>query len=203
MTYPEFFDRVESLLLYDPLADFLGAVEAGVVELSYLDVVKFAGHSCPTVAGAYLMAKLGLEQLYPDAMPHRGEVKVLIRGEKGAGVNGVIGNTIAYICGVSDEAGFKGIGGRFDRSGKLLYGAKIDGEVRLARVDNGHFVDLSYDPSSIPPDPHMKELMQLLMMGRAGMEEKKLFQKLWQERVAKILLDKERWSELITISSNR
>ncbi|SMC08615.1 FmdE family protein [Nitratiruptor tergarcus] len=203
MTYPEFFDRVESIMLYDPLADFLGAIESGVIEITYLDVVKFAGHSCPTVAGAYLMAKLGLEKLFPDAMPHRGEIKVLVKGKKDAEVNGVIGNTIAYICGVSDEAGFKGIGGRFNRSNKLFYDAPISGQVRLERVDNGEYVDLAYDPSSVPPNPKMKELMQLLIMGKAGIEEKKMFQSLWQERVEKILLNKENWNRVLTISSNK
>lgn len=197
MEYPTFFDKVESIRLYDPLADFLGAVKNGEMEFCYIDVVKFAGHSCPTVAGAYLMSKLALEKLYPDTLPVRGEVVVMVRGAKGEGVNGVIGNTMAYICGVSDEAGFKGIGGKFNRSGKLFYGADIEGEVRLQRTDTGTFVDISYDPSIVPPNPKMKELMQQLMMGRAGAEEKKAFKALWQERVEKILLSKELWEKMV------
>ena len=200
MVYPKFFDEVESILLYDPLADFLGAVEAGVMEIRYIDAVKFAGHSCPTVAGAYLMAKMGLERLYPDAMPHRGEIEVFVKGNKDEGVNGVIGNLIAYICGVSDEAGFKGIGGRFNRSGKLHYGADINAEVRLRRTDSEESVDISYDPSIVPPNPKMKELMQKILMQHASMEERKEFQALWQERVSKILLAKELWPKMITLS---
>ena len=199
MTYPQFFDQVESILLYDPLADFLGAVESGVMEMAYIDAVKFAGHSCPTVAGAYLMTKIGLEHIFKEAMPIRGEIKVMIKGKKDEGVNGVIGNLIAYICGVSDEAGFKGIGGKFNRAFKLEYGADIEGEVRLQRVDNGAFVDLSYDPSVVPPDPKMKELMGKLQSGSAGIEDRKEFQRLWQERVAKILLTKELWPRLVKL----
>jgi hypothetical protein len=199
MTYPQFFDQVESILLYDPLADFLGAIESGVTEITYLDAVKFAGHSCPTVAGAYLMAKIGLEQIFKEAMPIRGEIKVMVRGKKSEGVNGVIGNLIAYICGVSDEAGFKGIGGKFTRAFKLEYGAQIEGEVRLQRLDNGAFVDLSYDPSIVPPNPKMKELMAKLQSGQASMEDRKEFQRIWQERVAKILLTKELWPKLVKL----
>lgn len=199
MLYPNFFDKVESILLYDPLSDFLGAVEAGAVEITYLDVVKFAGHSCPTVAGAYLMTKLALERLYPDALPHRGEVRVLVRGEKSEGVNGVIGNTIAFICGVSDEAGFKGIGGRYDRSEKLHYGADIEGEVAIERIDNGLRMQLRYDPSIVPPDPQMKPLMQKILSGQASSDEIKLFRTLWQERVEKILLSKELWPKIVTV----
>ncbi len=201
MVYPKFFDEVESILLYDPLADFLGAVESGIMEMRYIDAVKFAGHSCPTVAGAYLMSKLGLERLFPkNEMPLRGEIEVFIKGAKDEGVNGVIGNLIAYICGVSDEAGFKGIGGKFNRSNKLHYGADIKGEVRLKRIDTGEFVDISYDPSIVPPHPQMKTLMQKLLSKTASSEDHKEFQKLWQARVEKILLAKELWPKMIQLS---
>ncbi len=199
MLYPEFFDKVESILLYDPLADFLGAIEAGAVEITYLDVVKFAGHSCPTVAGAYLMSKVGLQKLFADALPIRGEVAVYIKGKKSEGVNGVIGNTIAYICGVSDEAGFKGIGNRFNRSNKLFYDANINGEVKLVRLDTNESVEISYDPSIVPPDQKMKSLMQKLMQQSATAQEKKEFQTLWQQRVANILLEKDLLPKLIKV----
>lgn len=199
MLYPKFFEEVESILLYDPLADFLGAIEAGAIEITYLDVVKFAGHSCPTVAGAYLMSKVGLQKLFVDALPIRGEVAVYIKGKKSEGVNGVIGNTIAYICGVSDEAGFKGIGTKFNRSNKLFYDANIDGEVKLVRLDTNESVELSYDPSIVPPDPKMKALMQKIMQQSATMEERKEFQNLWQQRVATILLQKDLLPKLIKV----
>ncbi len=198
MKYPKFFDQIEALRLHDPLAEFLGALEDGVMEITYLDLVKFAGHSCPTIAGVYLMAKMGLERLFED-LPVRGEIEVHVKGSKGEGVNGVIGNTLAYICGVSDEAGFKGIGGKFDRSNKLFYNAPIQGEVALKRTDTGTKVELSYDPSIVPPEPRMKELMQKLMMGQGGPEEKKEFGQLWQKRVEKILTSKELWPKMVTI----
>jgi len=49
MKYPEFFDKIETVELYDDLSEFLGAFEDGKVVVSYLDCVKLAGHSCPTV----------------------------------------------------------------------------------------------------------------------------------------------------------
>ena len=199
MEYPKFFDEVEPIEMLDPLAAFLGAVEEGKMVFNYIDVVKLAGHSCPTVAGAYLMAKIGLKQLFLDALPIRGEIEVFIKGAKGEGVNGVIGNVIAYLCGVSDEAGFKGIGGKFSRANKLHFNASIPKEVRLVRLDSGHKVDLSYDPSLIPPHPDMKILMQKIMQGAASSKEKKRFQELWQERVAKILLSKELWTQIVKV----
>jgi len=200
MIYPKFFDKVEKIKLYDPLADFLGAVENGEMEIEYIDVVKFAGHSCPTVAGAYLSALLGLKALFMDSLPVRGEVEVFIKGDKKEGVNGVIGNCIAFICGISDEAGFKGIGGNFNRANKIHYKADIPMEIRLKRLDNQASVDISYNPSVIPPNPKMKELMQKLITKQASQDEQKEFQKIWQERVEKILLSKELWSEMIKMS---
>ncbi|BCD68887.1 FmdE family protein [Nitratiruptor sp. YY09-18] len=200
MHYPAFFDAVEKITLFDPLGAFLGAFDNGIVEFSYLDAVKFAGHSCPTVAGAFLMAKIGLANLFKDELPKRGEIAVALQGAKSEGVNGVIGNTIAYICGVSDEAGFKGIGGHFDRSNNLTYNAPIKGQVSLTDLATNNTVTLSYDPSIIPPDPQMKPLMQKIMSGQASEEEKQLFRSLWQERVKKILLSKELWPQIIKVS---
>ena len=73
MDYPKFFNEIETIKLKDELSDFLGTFKDGIVEFSYLDVVKSAGHSCPTVAGAYLMAREGLKALYEDEIPKRGE----------------------------------------------------------------------------------------------------------------------------------
>ena len=52
MKYPAFFDEVPSISLYDPLAEFLGAAEDGILQYGYVDAVRLAGHSCPTVASA-------------------------------------------------------------------------------------------------------------------------------------------------------
>ena len=41
MQYPKFFDAIEKITLKDDLSDFLGTFEDGIVEFSYLDVVKY------------------------------------------------------------------------------------------------------------------------------------------------------------------
>ena len=51
MTYPAFFETTASITLKDPLSEALGAFDEGLITYTYLDVVKTAGHSCPTVAG--------------------------------------------------------------------------------------------------------------------------------------------------------
>jgi len=106
MKYPTFFDTTDSITLYDPLSDVLGAFEEGKITFSYGDVVKSAGHSCPTMAGAYLMVREGLKALYPHALPERGAVKVLFKERQNEGTTGVIANAFSLITGGN---GFMGI----------------------------------------------------------------------------------------------
>ena len=199
MRYPLFFDEVEPIQLYDPLSDFLGACEAGKVEMSYLDCVKQAGHSCPTVAGAYLMTMIGLKMLYGSELPQRGNIHVGIKGNKREGTIGVIGNIISFIVGASGEEGFKGIQGKFSRNNLIEYDQKMAGEVTLRRRDNDTSVSLSYDPSCIPEDQRIKPLMGKILQGKASVQEENLFKLLWQERVKKILLTKELRDKMIQV----
>ncbi|NLY64247.1 MAG: hypothetical protein GX070_04730 [Alcaligenaceae bacterium] len=70
MSFPSFFDQAPTISLRDPLAGFLGAAHNGVIQYTYTDVVKLAGHSCPTVAGAYLMTfKAAVVPAAPGMMP--------------------------------------------------------------------------------------------------------------------------------------
>jgi len=116
MHYPNFYTQVAPLKLYDPLSDFLGAFKKGELEITYLDCVKLAGHSCPTVAGAYLMAAKGLDALYGDELPQRGSIKVEMKENESVGVTGVTCNIISFILGASGISGFKGIQGNFSRN---------------------------------------------------------------------------------------
>jgi len=76
MTFPSFFADIPTIVVHDRLAEFLGAADGGVIEYRYADAVKLAGHSCPTVAGAYLLARRALAALYPDTLPERGDIQV-------------------------------------------------------------------------------------------------------------------------------
>jgi PAS domain-containing protein len=66
---PAFFDEVRSLVVYDPLAEFLGATGDGRIEYRYADAVRLAGHSCPTVAAAYWMTLKALTASIPMRCP--------------------------------------------------------------------------------------------------------------------------------------
>ncbi len=190
MNYPEFFNNVESIKVVDPLANVLGAFEDGIYEFTFLDVVKAAGHSCPTVAGAYLITLEGLKALYPDSRAVRGEIKVEFRDPMEEGVAGVIGNVVSQITGATEKSGFKGLAGKFARHSLMKFNANINSSIRLTRADSGKSVDVYYDPSSIGGSPKMQQLMQKMMGGMANKEEIKEFGALWQDRVKRIFENK-------------
>ena len=186
MHYPQFYDTVESIRLVDPLAKVLATFENGEYEISYIEVVKAAGHSCPTVAGAYLMADAALKVLYPEQRAVRGMIRVEFKEDLQDGVAGVIGNVITHITGATDKSGFKGLGGQFARHSLMDFNADINSSARFTRLDNSKSVDIIYDPSSVLPDPNMGQLMQKMQKALATPEDIKLFGELWQDRVKRI-----------------
>jgi hypothetical protein len=191
--YPGFFDDVPRIALRDPLSAFLGAFAGGVVKYGYLDAVKLAGHSCPTVAGAYLMTAKALGALYGGEIPERGAIRVEFRDDAEVGVTGVTANVVSQITGATQRTGFKGIAGRFDRRNLLVFGAPIAGEIRFTRLDTGAAVEAAYDAGSVPPDAGMRALMQRLLAREATDAEGAEFARLWQDRVERILV--EHWDD--------
>ncbi len=186
MKYPNFFDNTPTIKLQDPLSDFLGTFEDGIVEFSYLDIVKSAGHSCPTVSGAYISTLKALEALYQNETPIRGNIYVRFKSDPLEGVAGVIANVVTQITGATEHSGFKGLNGKFARNNLMEFGADIPAQMEFKRLDTGKSVTVNYDPSSIGGNPKMQELMGKLMQGVASSEEKKEFGELWQERVKAI-----------------
>lgn len=186
MQYPAFFEEIETIKLQDDLANFLGAFEQGIIEFSFLDIVKSAGHSCPTVLGAYLMTQQGLKALYKDELPKRGEILVEFGQNENEGVAGVIANVMTNITGATVNLGFKGLAGKFDRRHLMQFDCAIQGNVKFTRKDTNASVEVYYDASSIGADANMPVLMQACMQGVATIEQQKEFGKLWQARVENI-----------------
>ena len=189
MHTPPFYGEVRSLTVHDPLAEFLGAAENGRIEYHYIDAVKLAGHSCPTVAAAYWMTLKALASLYPDSLPERGGIRVEFRQDRLSGVTGVIANVVAMLTGATHDTGFKGIGGRFDRRQLLYFSADVAEEIRFTRMDTGHAVEVAARMQSVPFAPRTPELMQKCLDGSATPEEASEFRENWQARVRALLLD--------------
>ncbi len=179
MNYPKFFDQVDHIILQDNLGTFLGSFENGIIDISYLDIVKMAGHSCATVAGAYMMAVKGLNTLYKDKAPQRGEIKVELKGTLDDNT-GVVAQVLSNITGATDNTGFLGVQGKFNRRGLLFYGADIDANVRFTRLDTGKSVEVFYMPGKVA---NPKEILQSAIGPDATDESKKTFPERWQNMV--------------------
>ncbi len=189
MAFPEFFAAAPTIRVCDPLADFLGAARDGVIDYSYEGAVALAGHSCPTVAGAFLATRRALRSLYGEALPRRGEIAVDLREGQGDGVAGVVGAVAGWVTGAAGEGGFRGIGGHFSRRGTLRFAARlVAGEIRFTRLDSGAAVELSVRVGRVPGDPRSGEMMARCLSSEASALDRQSFRELWQERVRSILL---------------
>lgn len=188
--FPDFFAAAPTIRMVDPLAAFLGAADGGVLEYRFEDAVRLAGHSCPTVASAFLMTRAALHALYGEETPRRGEVRVALRERRDAGVAGVIAAMVTLVTGATEDSGFRGLGGQFNRRDKLLFAQPlVAGELSFSRLDSGQSVAVSAQLNRVPGDPRVGELMPRCLAGKATAAETELFRELWQERVKRLLLE--------------
>lgn len=208
MAFPEFFDQIPPITLRDPLAELLGAAEGGLIEYRFADAVKLAGHSCPTVAAAWLMTVRGLQALYGEQIPERGNITVSLGETMDSGVAGVIASVATLLTGATGDGGFKGLGGQHVRRGLLHFG--VDGIAGLAftrrdsnAIPQGDFrwgaVHCQISLNSVPADPRMGALLPAVVRGIADAESAQLFRNLWQDRVKRILIDHANDPELVTV----
>ncbi|CNR31093.1 hypothetical protein MYC81_002113 [Neisseria gonorrhoeae] len=189
---PEFFDRAPTLTVQDPLAAFLGAAENGILTYRYADAVRLCGHSCPTVAGAYLMVIKGLKALYGEELPERGGIEAAMQGTRDEGTVGITASVVQLLTGAAPETGFGGIGmqGRFARRNLLSFGAgEINGTLTLRRKDNGKTVAVSLNAALQPFAPQMRDIMPKAVGGSASAKELERFGQLWQARVKAFLTE--------------
>lgn len=192
MAYPAFFDTIPTVTLRDPLARFLGAAEDGLIEYSFAEVVKLTGHSCPTVAGAWLMTVGALKRLYGDDTPIRGEVAVRFQKNAAEGVTGVIAGVVTFLTGATEDTGFKGLRGRFVRRGLMSFDQPIDGDIRFERIDTGQAVTVSFDASQVPSPSDLMPRLFMAMDKEATQEQKAAFAEVWQDRVRRIFEEAEK-----------
>lgn len=188
--FPAFFGDAPSITVRDPLAALLGAADDGLLGYCYADAVRLTGHSCPTVAGAWLMARAALGVLYPDAPAERGGIVVQMGAPEHEGATGVIAQVLALVTGAAAANGFHGIRGRHARQGLLRYAAAdVGAPVRLRRRDSGATVQVELDLARVPPSPGLRESMAEALAPAATPAQRQAFGELWQDRVRCLLLE--------------
>jgi hypothetical protein len=162
--------------------------------IAYSDVVKEAGHSCPTASGAYRITQRGLDALYPDGYPVRSDIEVQAAGPRDDAAYGVMSRIISYITGATDDNGFSGLAGGYGgRLGLLLFEA-FDADTpeptfRFRRTDTDETVQVTYHVSDVPEGGPAIGNLQTILDGSANEKQREVFAAAWHRRVQAVLSD--------------
>jgi len=197
MKYLSFFDEIEKIVVYDDLAKFLGVNDDGIVDFSYADIVKVAGHSCATVSGAYLIALEGLKELYGEELPKRGDIKVELKRATDKDNAGVVGSVLSTITGATIDFGFGGIPtGKYNRRELLFFNADIEYDVCFTRLDTNKKVGINYMPKKVV---NPMQILQSAIKPDAKKEDIESFPIRFQEMVKTIFNNIDKVIEVKTI----
>lgn len=190
MNFPDFYEQAPVVRTRDPFAAVLGAAQDGRLDYHYLDAVRLAGHSCPTVAGAFLIGRAALATLYPDEPAERGNIAVHMPAPEDDGVTGVMAQVLTLLTGAAAGNGFQGMRGRFRRKGLLSFAQQREGEaIIFTRLDTRASVAVTLDVSLIPADPAQGERLMAILQDCADAAQQTAFADAWQERVRRLLLE--------------
>jgi hypothetical protein len=183
--------RPAPIIVRDPFLEFLGLVPVGEpIAITFAELVKAAGHVCPTIAGAYLILRYGLTALYGDEPAVRGAVRVTAFGGPADFGYGPIAQLVNFVIGAAPETGFGGLArGRFRRRDLFLF--KRDdirrNEFDFERLDTGRRVRVIYDPSVISAPLQLAAAMGPALADTASPDDIAHFRQLWLQRVEDIL----------------
>lgn len=201
--------EVEPIRFREPLAETLGALNGlgAVLDYSFIDVVKMAGHACPTISAAYLCCQLALAKLYGEAIPVRGAIAVTVHGEPDEGVYGVMAQVFSFLTGAAPSSGFHGLGHRFKRKDLLRFSKEVlDPEAmcfEFKRLDSGKTVLVKLYAKRVPfpaeKQRQIERLMQPVIWEAATEQQKREFQDLWMDKVEQMLLAREGIQDWIRI----
>lgn len=139
--------------IHEPFAEFLMASPPEFqFELSLLDAVRFAGHACPAMVGAFMMSKHAVEKLFPDTnVCERGDVAIELGAGPTDGATGPISNVFSFVFGAFEQSGFGGLGGeKFVRRNLLKYNSSNvpSGAFRFRRISTNQAIDVYYSPGN-------------------------------------------------------
>ncbi len=198
--FRDFLYEVSPIRFKEPLAETLGAFKENeaVLEYTFIETVKMAGHACPTVTGAYMSCQEALNLLYQDGIPIRGNIAVTIYGDPDEGVYGVIGQVFSFLTGAASTSGFKGLAQKFKRRDLLQFSSeKIDSEAmcfEFKRLDNQARVLVRFYSQKIPYPTKkaikLNELMKKVLWDKASDAEKKELQDLFIGKVRVMLVER-------------
>jgi formylmethanofuran dehydrogenase subunit E len=187
------YENADPIRIRDPVAEALTVLDPGEpFVVDYADVVKAAGHSCPTASGAYRIAQVGLDALYPDGHPVRGEIAVTAGGPRADATYGVMSRIVSYVTGAAEEDGFAGLAGGYGGRQNLLAFDDADAAeptFAFERTDSGDSVRVTYHVADVPDLGPARQHLQTLIDETATPEERRAFGEAWHGRVERVLAD--------------
>jgi hypothetical protein len=215
--FRSFFGEAEAIVLREPLAETLGAFSpeegaaAGTFTYTFADLVKLAGHACPTMAGSWLVCQSALRALYAEETPVRGEIAITVYGGPEEGTYGVMAQAFGLLTGAAPSTGFKGLGPRFKRKDLLSFSReKPDPQAmcfEFRRTDTGRAVLVRFSPRQIPfPQEKARrlgELMEKVVWEAARPAETTEFRELWMEKVRGMLVDRREIAAWLSVEERR
>jgi hypothetical protein len=187
--------EVDQIEIRDPVAEALGVLEPGdPFVITYTDAVKEAGHSCPTASGAYRIAQLGLDALYPDSYPVRSEIEVQAPRSRDDATYGVMSRIISYVTGATEDDGFRGLAGGYGGRSDLLHFDAFDPDTaepafRFRRTDTDETVQVTYHVSEVPDGGPAIGNLQQILDGTTSDQQRGAFADAWHRRVQVVLSD--------------
>lgn len=204
----EYITKVPPILMRDLFLEILGQVD-GPIPYNYADVVKFAGHSCVTVAGAWAITNSALKALYVEEIPVRGQIKITAPAAEDEAVTGVFGEVISFITGAATKSGFPGggFGKEYNRRNLLEYPKEftnvhpLDMTWIFERIDTGNKVGVKYDSSKVLPAAKREhgELTPKIGARLATPDETKEWVEAWNKRAQFVLENYESLAGMITV----
>ena len=191
----KYIDDVPPIMMLEPYLFMFGQVDEAI-PYTYEDVVKLSGHSCGATAGAFVIARKALDELYPgDEIPVRGQIKVYVPGAEDQWNLGVFGEAITYITGAAPKTGFNGsefgqVNDLYVRQNKMIY-TDLPTPTQppmmkwiFERTDTGKRVSVQYKINLIQPPatPYWTELGKKMALGSATPEEASAYIEYWNAR---------------------
>lgn len=147
--------RENKIHVREPFAEFLKATSTEFdFELSLLDVVRFAGHACPSMIGAFIISKKATEELFENQIVIRGDVQVSTSSSVNSGATGPICNVFSMIFGAWEKSGFGGLNGNFKRRDLLKFSdvEVPSGAFRFKNIRTSKVIDIYYSPAQAIKD---------------------------------------------------
>lgn len=164
------------IMVHEPFAEFLSAdSDEYKFPITLLDVVRFAGHACPSMVGAFVISQRVVQELFPDTgVLVRGLVAVEIGSSVDRGATGPISNVFSMIFGAWDKSGFGGLQGKFTRRGLLSYDVSdlTPGTYRFTNLETGKKVEVFYDSSQVDIKGDVSDLS---------------FQEVWRMKIRRVV----------------